>query len=184
MNVVRVGLWIVVTLAVTGCGYSFDSLLASDPDAGPVRSIWIPVIRNESHRRQFEEPLTDAVIKEIQATTDLEIKRTRTGADSELRLELIDVEEHTSIENRFDVQVQGSVAFVITVQWLDLRGNEETEIPLLRNLARDRRRFTATRGETFSSAAAEIAEKIAEKIVEGMYRGMELPPEVSGEQDA
>ena len=171
MNTRPILLVLLAVAAVSGCGYSTEPLLATADNGEPIRSVAVAIVANDSHRRQYEEPLTDAILKEIQASTNLVVKKENQNPDSVLRLQLTDVQEYASIENRLDVVTQGTVEFSILVEWTDHRTGEK--IPLLQDLARDSRRFTVTRGESFATAAAEIAEKIAEKIVENMYRGMQ-----------
>ena len=62
MNTRLTILVLLAVAAVSGCGYSTEPLLATADNGEPIRSVAVAIVANDSHRRQYEEPLTDAIL--------------------------------------------------------------------------------------------------------------------------
>lgn len=140
--------------------YTHKSLLPRD-----IRSIRIDIAENPTFRREFELPITKAIINEIQSSTDLKI--TDGDPDSVLEVTLIDVSEHANVEDEYDVPVSGSVKLAVKIKWTDLRTGRI--IPLMRKTVSASEDYNIGRGDTFYNAAQQATEELARLVVESMY---------------
>ncbi len=140
-------------------GYTHASLLPRD-----IRSVRIDIAENPTFRREFELPITKAVTTEIQSSTDLKV--TDQNPDSVLELTVSGVDEHASVEDKYDVPVSGSVTLTVGLKWIDVRTGKE--IPLRKSSVAASADYNIGRGDTFYNAAQEATEKLARLVVESM----------------
>lgn len=102
-------------LAVSGCGY----LIGPSHDL-QITTIEVPTFENDTFRRGLEQPLTEAVQKEIQKRTAMRLVR-GSGAQTRLKGRIVDVRKNVLGENRFDDGRELQLSLVVEVSWEDLR---------------------------------------------------------------
>ena len=131
----------------------------------PRDSVRVYLADNPTLRRQYELPITQAVIREIQSASDLKI--TDTNPDSILKLTITDVKERVSIEDDSDTAESGTVTLYVEIEWTDARTG--AVIPVQRKVVSASGNFYEGRGDNYSNAAEEATKKLARLIVESMY---------------
>ncbi len=154
-----------VVMLVAGCtasekgrsGYTHASLLPRD-----IRSVQIHIANNTTFRREFELPITKAVINKIQSLTDLQV--TDKNPDSILSITITEVREKTSVENDYDVPTSGNVRIYLELKWIDTRSGKP--IPLRNKKISASANFHIGQGDNFHNAAQSATEKIARLVVE------------------
>ncbi len=155
------GLTLVAVGLVAGCGYTTRPLHRTD-----VRTVVVPTFASREFRRELEFELTSELIKEIEARTPYKVVHDRSGADTELRGEVLEldtpvVSEDLDTDRAIDVQT----TLVCWFEWRDLRSGQV--------LARRERlsasgSFAPAIGENLDSATTEATRRLAERIVEAM----------------
>ncbi len=161
---------ITAVLAVAGCnsnapadkesGYAHMRLTPRD-----INSVRVYLADNPTFRRQYELPITQAVIREIQSASDLKI--TDTNPDSILKLTIKEVKERVDIEDDYDTVESGTVTLYVEIEWTDARTG--APIPVQRKVVSASGSFYEGRGDNYNNAVQEATKKLAELIVESMY---------------
>jgi dihydropteroate synthase len=111
-------------LALSGCGYSVRP--PYDPN---IRTVYVPVFRSVTFRRDINLMLTEHVIKEIGRRTPFHVVGTAEGADSTLDGTINFSDKNLIVQNPFNLPRQLSATLVATVtvdrQHHQARGPEE-----------------------------------------------------------
>jgi len=153
-----------------GCaGYRFGSQTLYNPN---IRTIHVPIVRNDSWRHDINTQLTEALVKAIEQHTPYKVVG-NPNADSTLECRITSTQKRTLTETDTDEQrvVEGMTNVILT--WTDRQGNllftnrflPEGELAY---------RFTATNdfvpegGQSFSTAQHRAMERMAEQIVQHM----------------
>jgi hypothetical protein len=115
----------VATTAVTGgCGY-----IVGPAHDDLVCSVEVPTFRNETFRRGLEQQLTEAVQKEIQKRTTIQLVRGQ-GAQTRLTGRIVDARKSVLGETASDDPREVQFSLAVEVSWEDLRTgriiNEQT----------------------------------------------------------
>ncbi len=153
----------VVTLLLSGCGYSTGSLVSRE-----YGSVYVPIWENHTFRRGLEFRLTRALQQEVERKTHLKLT-TEDRADTKLSGEIVDFEQRVVTEDLLDEPVEIQVKVVVSFRWEDLRTGET--IVREARLAHTGEAIPG-RGETGEGqAAAEAFQDLAEQIVEKMESG-------------
>lgn len=143
---------------LTGCGYSSKSKL---PDG--IRTIAVPIFRNQTFRREIELELAQALRKEILAKTDLKLVDLKSKiAHSALEGEIIDFELVRLRENEEDEAVEYRVNLVVNIKFHNLRTGEV--IYSVDNLQRNAE-FLVSKGEGLAKAREEAVRELSREIV-------------------
>jgi hypothetical protein len=111
----RSALWLVVTLVLSGCGYTAGSLVSKD-----YRTVYIPIWENLTFRRGLEFRLTELLQKEIERKTHLKVT-TQDRADTKLSGVIVDFQQRVLTEDLQDQPVETQVTVVVNFRWEDLR---------------------------------------------------------------
>ena len=121
-------LWLGTAVAGTvlagGCGY-----IVGPAHDDLVCSVEVPTFRNETFRRGLEQQLTEAVQKEIQKRTTMQLVR-GPGAQTRLTGRIVDARKSVLGETAFDDPREVQFSLAVEVTWEDLRTgrviNEQT----------------------------------------------------------
>ena len=169
-HIIIYAILLTATLAVAGCnsnapadkesGYTHTRLMPRD-----INTVRVYLADNPTLRRQYELPITQAVIREIQSASDLRI--TDTNPDSILKLTIREIKERVAIENDTDAVESGSVTFYVEIEWTDARTG--ATIPVQRKVVSASGSFYEGRGDNYNNAAEEATKRLATLIVESMY---------------
>lgn len=152
--------WALLALVLAGCGYTAGSLVSRE-----YRTVYVPIWKNYTFRRELEFRLTELVQKEIERRTHLKLT-TEERADTKLSGEIVDFQQRVLTEDLRDRPVETQVRVVVNFRWEDLRTGQTIlqEVGLAQT-----GEAISGRGETPEGAAAtEAFEDLAEQIVEKM----------------
>ncbi|QDV70409.1 hypothetical protein Poly24_41320 [Rosistilla carotiformis] len=159
-------LWI----AVSGCaGYQLgnQSLYRND-----VRTVYVPVIRNDSFREDLGVRLTEAVQKAIEQRTPFKVTGDPT-ADSVLTCRVIGDSKQVLTETNTDEPRAIDNAIAIQASWINRQGSVLMENRILPagQLAfyfRQSSRMVPEAGQTSATAFQEVIDDLANQIVNQM----------------
>ena len=141
---------------VAGCGYSLG--FRAPPG---VTSIAIPIFSNNTFplRREVEYELTNAVRKEIQARSDLELVDSE-DADLVVYGTIQDFQERVFAEGRRDEKLESRLLIVVMLVVEDYRNRKQW-----RESVRTREPISVQIGETLADGRRRGIENLAEKVV-------------------
>lgn len=146
----------------TGCGYSIRQ-----PYNREIRTVYVPVFRNLTYRRDLNLMLTEAVCKEIEKRTPYKVVGSPEGADSQLSGEVTFADKNLVVENPQNLPRQLSASLVSTVVWKDIRDGDNTKdvgkVTLRENVT-----FSPEFGDTTLMAYQNACQKMAEQIASMM----------------
>ncbi|MEK7865173.1 MAG: LptE family protein [Planctomycetota bacterium] len=150
-----------LTLLAAGCGYSTKPLRHED-----VKSVALPIFKNDTVRRQHEFFLTDAVARMIQSRTRYRLADAE-RADVILEGEIADYETPGLVEGRDDqlVESQVSIRVVVTIRdrvsgAVRFQGTRTEVAP-----------FSGRRGESEDTARFEVYERLARWVITTLEAG-------------
>jgi hypothetical protein len=113
-----------------GCaGYHIGNHTLYPPE---ISTVYVPVCRSDSFRRNLGERLTEAIQKEIQLKTDYKLVGT-SDADSILECRILSDSKRVVVEDRFDEPRELEVGVRVEVRWIDRNRNlicEPRTVPL------------------------------------------------------
>lgn len=151
---------LVLTLWVTGCGYS-----TRRPFPEGIRTVHVEMAQSREFRRDLEFDLTEALVKRIEMDTPYAIADAR-DADTVLTCEILEVRTR-GLADEFRTRRPREVAASVFVRlrWKDQRTGKTL-------LERPRFGFTTSYlpsvGETFRTGSIRAMDGLAEQIVEAM----------------
>lgn len=152
---------------IAGCatdphrGYSFAT--STMPEG--VRSVSVPVFGNTTMQPGVEAQLTEAIVKQVQATTPLRVVQRADGADSTLAGVVTDVQMHRlSLASGTGLVQEVALTLTVDFEWRDNRTGK---------VLAARRRFAATdtflparpTGERMEVGQTAATERMAQSIV-------------------
>lgn len=161
---------IVVVALLCGCAsyrMGNESLYAPD-----VQTVYVPMIRSESFRRDLGERLTEAVVKEIELKTPFKVVGTP-DADSILSATLIADTKRVTIENANDDPRANEIAMYAEVTWLNRR-REPLRLPSTIVLPPEMLEVNQTAallpeaGQSVAVSQQQAIERLAQQIVSTM----------------
>lgn len=154
-------LLVAAALLAAGCGYSVKPLRHED-----VRTVAVPIFKNNTLRRQHEFHLTDAVARMIQSRTRYRIADAD-RADVILEGEIAEYTTPGLVEGRDDQLVESQVSMRIVVTLRDratgrvrYQGTHTEVAP-----------FSGRRGESEDTARFEAYERLARWVVTTLETG-------------
>ncbi|WDI40396.1 LPS assembly lipoprotein LptE [Bremerella sp. P1] len=110
---------LLVTAALVGCvHYQIGNRSLYRPD---IRTVHVPIFTSLTYRRDLGERITEAVIKEIEATTPYKVTDAQ-SADSVLRGSLVNENKLVQGQNTLDDPRILQENFQIHYEWIDQRG--------------------------------------------------------------
>ena len=143
-------------LALAGCGYTAKSRLPED-----VKTVAVPIFRNQTFYRDLELELAQALRKEVLAKTNARVSSVK-NADAILEGEIIDFRLVKLRESLRDEVVEYSVRLTVDVSFKDLKTDEN--IVSIKELKR-RAEFEVNRGQGIKQARQEAVKELAREIV-------------------
>lgn len=159
---IRLISFFVITLALGGCGYTTASLYNSS-----IKTVAVPMWRNQTFRRQLQFKLTEAIDKNIEARTPFRLA-SRSTADSVLTGTIVSVQENVLNSNfQTNLPQQTQVTIAVDFTWSDLRSGKVLEV---------RKNFSASASEVpaigtqLPDAEQIVIERLARRIVDSMQK--------------
>jgi hypothetical protein len=149
---------------VGGCGYSVRAPYAMD-----VRTVYVPIFRSISFRRDVNTQLTELVIKEIGRRTPYTVVGTPEEADTVLDGTINFADKNIQVENPFNLPRQLLAMINCSVRWTH---NPPTSDDLDRpaTVIQEQVNFVPEIGETSMTAFYRVNQAIAKQIVDMMEK--------------
>lgn len=160
-DVLRYGLSM-AGLGLSGCGYSIRP--PSYPD---VKTVYVPVFRSLSFRRDVQFMLTELVQKDIEMRTKYKVVGTPEAGDTILEGTVNFAEKNLVVENPFNLPRQLTAWVQATVRWIHNPPleQEKTALPVI---VGETLNFIPEIGETSQSAFYRTCQSLATQIVDMM----------------
>ena len=145
-----------------GCGYSVRA-----PFDRSVKTVYVPVFRSVSFRRDVQLQLTELVIKEIERRTGYKVVGTSEGADTILDGTINFADKNIIVENPFNYPRQLTATITVSVSW---NHNPPTSEDLDRGPTQisETVNFVPEIGETSETAFYRANQLVARQIVDMM----------------
>ena len=147
-------------LAFSGCGYS-----VRPPYSSTVRTVYVPVFRSVSFRRDVNFQLTEEVIKQIESRTPFKVVGKPEGADTTLEGVVNFADKNIILENPFNLPRQLTANMTAAVTWTDNRTQKKVGEPMMVTAVVN---FFPEVGETSSAAFLKANQRLATDIVNAM----------------
>lgn len=154
-----------LALALTGlpgCGYSLRA-----PYDTSVQTVYVPLFRSLSFRRELQLQLTELVIKEIEKRTPYKVVGSIEEADTILEGTVNFADKNILVENPFNYPRQLTATLQVSVNWIH---NPPLDIEKARapTLVSETVNFAPELGETSLTAFYKANQNLATQIVDMM----------------
>lgn len=160
---------LLVALAIptlAGCGYSLRP-----PYDRNVRTVYVPVFRSRTFRRDVNLMLTEEVIKEIRRRSPYIVVGNPEGADTTLQGEINFTDKNIIVENPFNLPRQLTATLTANVTWTDNKAQKPIGDPSQTNggmTVTTVYNFFPEVGETSEAAFLRTCQQMAKEIVGAM----------------
>jgi Lipopolysaccharide-assembly len=155
---------LVLALLSSGClvtGYSIRP-----PYDTRIKTVYVPVFKSITFRRDVNTMLTELVIKEIERRTPYKVVGKPDDADTTLEGTINFSDKNVILENPFNLPRQLTSTLIVMASWTDNKA-EKKEIPNPAMIA-ETFNFYPEIGETAQAAFYRCCEKLAVQIVNMM----------------
>jgi hypothetical protein len=149
-------------LGVSGCGYAIRP--PSYPD---VRTVYVPVFRSVSFRRDVNYQLTELTIKEIEKRTKYKVVGSPDDADTILEGTINFSEKNLIVENPFNLARELNAWVQASVRWIHNPPLEQ-EVSAAPVVVGETINFIPEVGETAENAFYRTCQSLATQIVDMM----------------
>lgn len=145
-----------------GCGYSFRP-----PYDKAVRTVYVPIFRTQTYRRDINYQLTELVMKEIERRTPYKVVSSPEGADTMLIGVIQSTDKNTVVENPDNLPRQLNASVTVSVKWTRIPPSpaEEKRGPVI---ITELSNFAPEIGESTETAFYRTCQQIATQIVDMM----------------
>jgi hypothetical protein len=145
-----------------GCGYSVRA-----PYSPEIKTVYVPVFRSISFRRDVNLQLTELVIKEIERRTPYKVVGTQEGADTILDGTINFADKNIIVENPFNLPRQLQATINVSVAWTHNPPTSE-ELDRGQTVIAENINFVPEIGETSMTAFYRVNQALAKQIVDMM----------------
>lgn len=159
--------WMLVFSVVTiaGCGYTLGTQTLHD-----VRTVHVPVFQSDSHRRNLDYLLTEAVHREIRTRTSYRLEDAET-ADTILKGRIVEIRKSVLSENSYDDPRELQLMLGTEVTWIDRRSGQilhQQTFSVSPQLSQQASNvsFAPEVGHSLATAQQEAAQRLASRIVD------------------
>jgi Lipopolysaccharide-assembly len=167
-NRIRCADWVLCLLvtavwtAAGGCGYTVRA-----PFDKSVKTVFVPVFKTQSFRRDVNLNLTEMIQKEIQNRTPYKVVGRPEGADTVLEGMVNYVDKNIVVENPFNLPRELNMTIAVSVKWVH---NPPTEAEKVRapTVVAETVNFVPEVGETALTAQYRVNQRLAAQIVDMM----------------
>lgn len=162
--------FVVLTLCYIGCAsYRAGNATLFNPN---IRTIYIPVVRNDTFRTTLGVELTEALVKAVELRTPYKVVADP-SADSTLTCRVANDSKRVITETRTDEPRALDAQLTVELTWLDRRGNllmENRFVPPgeFAFLFSQTIQFVPEGGQSISTAYQQAIEQMADEIVNQM----------------
>ena len=156
---------IAVLVPSSGCGY-----LLGPANVHGVRTIHVPVFKSDTHRRNLDYLLTEAIQTEIKDRTGYQLASAAT-ADTVLEGRIVDARKNPLSETRYDDPRELQLMLGAQVSWMDRRTGrilQQRVFPIGSELAQHSSQvsFAPEVGHSLATAQQEAVKRLASQIVD------------------
>ena len=147
---------------LSGCGYSVRA-----PFDRSIKTVYVPIFRSITFKRDMNIQLTTLVIQEIERRTPFKVVGTREDADTVLDGTVNFADKNIIVESPFNLPRQLTATINASVSWTQ---NPPTKQDIERGptLVADTVNFFPEIGETSASAFYKVNQNLAKQIVDMM----------------
>jgi hypothetical protein len=149
-------------LGLAGCGYSLRP-----PTYPDVKTVYVPVFRSISFRRDIQLMLTEAVIKEIEERTRYKVVGTPEEADTILEGTIMFAEKNLVVENPQNLPRELNAWVQASVRWIH-NPPLEAEVTAPPTIVGETVNFIPEVGETAQAGFYKTCQNLATQIVDMM----------------
>ncbi len=152
--------------SIAGCGYHLRP-----PFDRSIRTVYVPVFRSRTFRRDVNLMLTEEVIKELERRSPYKVVGTPAEADTTLQGEINFSDKNVIVENPFNLPRQLTATLTATVTWTNNKKEKPIGDPALNNGAMTVTtiyNFFPEVGETSEAAFLRTCQMMAREIVGAM----------------
>jgi Lipopolysaccharide-assembly len=153
---------VAAALGLGGCGYSVRA-----PFDATIKTVFVPVFRSVSFRRDVNLQLTELVQKEIERRTPFKVVGTREGADTILDGTVNFADKNLVVENPFNLPRQLTATINVTVNWTHNPPSKE-ELDRQPTIVAEAVNFVPEVGESSAAAFYRTDQALAKQIVDMM----------------
>jgi hypothetical protein len=150
------------SLVLSGCGYSIRA-----PFDKTVKTVYVPIFRSQSFRRDVNFQLTELVQKEIGRRSPYKVVSRLEDADTILEGTINFADKNIVVENPFNLPRQLTAIMNVSVKWTH---NPPTEVEKKRGptIIAETVNFVPEIGETSMTAFYRVNQNLATQIVDMM----------------
>lgn len=164
-SLVHLLLLVFSVLLASGCGYMLGPATHHD-----VRTIYVPVFKTDSFRRNLDYLLTEAVQKEIKTRSGYRLADAH-DADTILQGKIVDVRKNVLSETRFDDPREVQLMLGAEISWIDRRTGrvlQQRVFPIGQELAQHSSQvsFAPEVGQSMATAQSDAVRRLAAQIVD------------------
>lgn len=153
---------LVLVALAPGCGYSFRP-----PYDKSVRTVYVPIFRSQTFRRDINYMLTELVMKEIEKRTPYKVVSSPEGADTMLEGVIQSAMKNTVVENPYNLPRQLNASITVSVSWTHIPPTEAEQKRGPTTIT-EMSVFAPEVGETIVTAYYKTCQSIATQIVDMM----------------
>jgi hypothetical protein len=153
---------LLTSIALCGCGYSIRA-----PYDKSIKTVFVPILKTQSFRRDMNLQLTELVQKEIGRRTPYKIVNSPDKADTILEGTINFADKNLVVENPFNLPRELTATINVSVKWTH---NPPTEAEKLRGptVISETVNFAPEVGETAMTAFYRVNQNLATQIVDMM----------------
>jgi hypothetical protein len=166
-----------VLAGLGGCGYS-----VRPPFDTGIKTVYVPMARSLSYRRDLNKMITERLIKEIEQRTPFKVVGSPEGADATLELTVLYDDKSVMVENPNNLPRQLQALITVEARFLDNRpGADQSAMPAV--VFSDQAYFYPELGETSVAGFTKAIDNLVRQIVSMMEQPWSsrdtpfLPPE-------
>ena len=153
---------ILVGTMLSGCGYTVRA-----PFDKSVKTVFVPVFRTQSYRRDLNLNLCEMVQKEIMQRSPYKVVGRPEGADTILEGTINYADKNTVVENPFNLPRELNATVSVVVKWTHNPPTEAEKSKPPTNVA-ETVNFVPEVGETALTAFYRVNQRLAAQIVDMM----------------
>ncbi|WP_165222920.1 LPS assembly lipoprotein LptE [Aquisphaera insulae] len=155
-------LLVLLPIAASGCGYSIRA-----PFDKSVRTVFVPMLRSRSFRRDIPEQLTKMIQDEIQNRTTYKVVGRPEEADTILEGTINFADKNIIVESPFNLPRQLNSTIAVSVKWTHNPPTqaEKNKAP---TIIAETVNFVPELGETATTAFYSVNQRLATQIVDMM----------------
>ncbi|MGB0066728.1 MAG: LPS assembly lipoprotein LptE [Isosphaeraceae bacterium] len=153
---------ILVGTMLSGCGYTIRA-----PFDKSVKTVFVPVFRTQSYRRDLNLNLCEMVQKEIMQRSPYKVVGRPEGADTILEGTINYADKNIVVENPFNLPRELNATVNVTVKWTH-NPPTEAEKSMPTTIIAETVNFVPEVGETALTAFYRVNQRLAAQIVDMM----------------